>query len=173
MGRIELTVDRLLAAMDHPMKPELERLRAIVLGADPEITEQVKRAAYEIIERKGAKTALLTTKGFRDILETGKELRYDLYDIFIEFPQPLVPRRLRLVVGERTRYDGRVIEELGTYDPHVADNDKNVTLIADRVRYWQSVGARASDKVTVLLNKFLARADAQAAAPPAEGEKKA
>ena len=45
-----------------------------------------------IIERKGARTALLTTRGFRDVLETGTELRYDLYDLFIEFPEPLVPR---------------------------------------------------------------------------------
>ena len=76
-----------------------------------------------------------------------------------------------VAIDGRQPNDGRVIEELGTYDPHVADNDKNVTLNADRVRYWQSVGARASDKVTVLLNKFLARA-AGPAAPPAEGEKK-
>ena len=78
-----------------------------------------------------------------------------------------------VAIDGRQPNDGRVIEELGTYDPHVADNEKNVTLNADRVRYWQSVGAKASDKVTVLLNKFLARAQAQPAAPPAEGEKKA
>ncbi len=77
-----------------------------------------------------------------------------------------------VAIDGRQPNDGRVIEELGTYDPHVADNDKNVTLNAERVKYWRSVGARASDKVTVLLNKFLARAEAQAAAP-AEGEKKA
>jgi small subunit ribosomal protein S16 len=78
-----------------------------------------------------------------------------------------------VAIDHRQPRDGKVIEELGTYDPHVADNDKKVTLKADRVKYWRSVGARASDKVTVLLNKFLARAEAQAAAPPAEGEKKA
>ena len=78
-----------------------------------------------------------------------------------------------VAIDGRQPNDGRVIEELGTYDPHNADNDKNVTLNADRVRYWQSVGAKASDKVTVLLNKFLNRAQAAPAAPPAEGEKKA
>ena len=77
-----------------------------------------------------------------------------------------------VAIDGRQPNDGRVIEELGTYDPHVADNDKNVTLNAERVRYWQSVGAKSSDKVAVLLNKFLARAEAQAATP-AEGEKKA
>jgi len=77
-----------------------------------------------------------------------------------------------VAIDGRQPNDGRVIEELGTYDPHVADNDKTVTLRPDRVKYWQSVGALASDKVTVLLNKFMARFEAQAATP-AEAEKKA
>jgi small subunit ribosomal protein S16 len=76
-----------------------------------------------------------------------------------------------VAIDGRQPNDGRVIEELGTYDPHVADNDKTVTLRPDRVKYWQSVGARSSEKVTVLLNKFMARFEAQAATP-AEGEKK-
>lgn len=61
-----------------------------------------------IIERKGAKTALVTTEGFRDVLEIGRELRYDLYDLFLEMPKPLVPRQLRMEVRERVRKDGRV-----------------------------------------------------------------
>ena len=47
-----------------------------------------------IIERKGARTGLITTKGFRDVLELGREIRYAPYDIFAEFPKPLVPRQL-------------------------------------------------------------------------------
>ena len=61
-----------------------------------------------IIERKGAKTALITTEGFKDVLEIGRELRYDLYDLFLEMPKPLVPRQLRREVRERVRKDGRV-----------------------------------------------------------------
>ena len=45
-----------------------------------------------LIERRGAKTALLTTEGFRDALAIGTEHRYDMYDVFIEKPEPLVPR---------------------------------------------------------------------------------
>ncbi|MCE9532193.1 MAG: 30S ribosomal protein S16 [Planctomycetes bacterium] len=63
--------------------------------------------------------------------------------------------------------DGRVLEELGTYDPMVTDKTKRVTLKADRIKYWQSVGALASPKVTVLLKKYLAKAEAEAAAPSA------
>jgi len=70
-----------------------------------------------IIERKGAKTGLITTKGFRDVLEIGREMRYAPYDLFAEFPQPLVPRRYRLEVDERVRSDGSVIKAL---DPEEA-----------------------------------------------------
>lgn len=61
-----------------------------------------------IIERTGARTALLTTGGFRDILEMGKEQRYDIYDLFLRFPEPLVPRRWRLEVPERVTRDGDI-----------------------------------------------------------------
>ncbi|MDA4112260.1 MAG: hydantoinase/oxoprolinase family protein, partial [Thaumarchaeota archaeon] len=54
-----------------------------------------------VIERKGARTALLTTKGFRDVLEIGRENRITVYDIFEEKLKPLIPRRLRKEVDER------------------------------------------------------------------------
>ncbi|HUA53395.1 MAG TPA: hydantoinase/oxoprolinase family protein, partial [Candidatus Sulfotelmatobacter sp.] len=61
-----------------------------------------------LIERKGALTGLITTAGFRDTLELRRENKYELYDLFIELPQPLVPRRLRLEVPERIGPDGAV-----------------------------------------------------------------
>ena len=61
-----------------------------------------------IIERKGSRTALLATAGFRDTLEIGREQRYELYDLSIELPRPLVPRHLRFDVPERTLADGSV-----------------------------------------------------------------
>jgi small subunit ribosomal protein S16 len=54
----------------------------------------------------------------------------------------------------RSPRDGRVIEELGTYDPHVADTDARCTLIGPRVDYWISVGAQPSDAVRVLIKKY-------------------
>ena len=68
--------------------------------------------ANTIIERKGARTGLIATRGFRDALETGREIRYDMYDLFIERPDPLVPRYLRLEVDERLGPDGRVLRPL-------------------------------------------------------------
>ena len=61
-----------------------------------------------LIERKGARTALLTTQGFRDTLEMGKEQRYDIYDLFLQYPEPLVPRRWRVEVAERVTRDGEI-----------------------------------------------------------------
>ena len=66
-------------------------------------------ATNAIIERKGAKTALLTTAGFRDVLALGNESRYDQYDLNIDLPQPLIPRRWRLTVPERLDNDGRIL----------------------------------------------------------------
>lgn len=65
-----------------------------------------------IIERKGAPTALLATQGFKDALEIGREHRYDLYDLQLEMPQPLVPRYLRFDVPQRTLSDGSTLHAL-------------------------------------------------------------
>ena len=65
-----------------------------------------------IIERKGAKTGLMTTEGFKDVLELGRELRYDAYDIFSEYPEPLVPRPFRKEIRERIACDGRILKPL-------------------------------------------------------------
>ncbi len=61
-----------------------------------------------LIERKGARTGLLTTAGFRDTLEIGRERKYELYDLFIEMPRPLVKRAWRREVAERLAPDGAV-----------------------------------------------------------------
>lgn len=65
-----------------------------------------------IIERKGAKTALITTKGFEDVLEIGREMRYDIYDIFITMPKPLVTQNLRKGIKERVDKNGKIITKL-------------------------------------------------------------
>ncbi len=66
-------------------------------------------ATNALIERKGAKTALLTTEGFRDVLALANEARYDQYDLNIDLPLPLVPRRWRLGVPERLDNEGKVL----------------------------------------------------------------
>jgi N-methylhydantoinase A len=69
-------------------------------------------ATNALIERKGARTALLTTEGFRDVLEMGYEKRFDQFDVQVERPPELVPRPLRFVARERVAADGSVLRPL-------------------------------------------------------------
>ncbi len=69
-------------------------------------------ATNAIIERRGARTALIVTSGHRDALEMARENRFEQYDISIDRPEPLVPRRLRLPVTERVDRYGRVLVPL-------------------------------------------------------------
>jgi N-methylhydantoinase A len=97
---VEGGIQRLLADSETVARD----VRAVVHGTT--------LATNALIERKGARTALLTTEGFRDTLEIGHEGRYDMYDIFIDPPAPLVPRHLRREVGERLLADGTILKVL-------------------------------------------------------------
>jgi len=92
-------------------------------------------ATNTIIERKGARTALIVTEGFRDAVEMGYEHRFDQYDINIDKPVPLVPRYLRLGVTERISAEGRVLIELDEASverllPILAENDIESVAVA-------------------------------------------
>ena len=104
-----------------PAAPEqgvMEGVRAILAeaGLAPSdlsiVIHGTTLATNALIERKGAKTALITTEGFRDVLALGNEARYDQYDLQIVLPEPLVPRRLRLPVAERLDNEGNVLRAL-------------------------------------------------------------
>jgi len=69
-----------------------------------------------LTERKGAKTALITTKGFRDVLEIGRANRPDIYNMYYTKPKPFVPRYLRFEVAERVNYKGQELEPLHEED---------------------------------------------------------
>src|SRR5437763_17054921 len=68
-----------------------------------------------------------------------------------------------VAIDARQPRDGRIIEELGSYDPMVRNTDDRVRLRPDRVRYWMGVGAQPSEKVAVLIRKYLAKFEQQAA----------
>ena len=91
---------------------ELLRLSNIEPGQITHVIHGTTLGTNTVIERKGAKTAFLTTEGFRDILEMGYEKRFDHYDIYLEKPPPLVPRKYRLPVRERISAEGKVLVEL-------------------------------------------------------------
>ncbi len=69
-------------------------------------------ATNAVLQSKWAKSALITTEGFRDVLEIGRQNRPELYNFFTVKPEPLVPRHLRLEISERLDYQGKVIREL-------------------------------------------------------------
>jgi N-methylhydantoinase A len=100
-----------------PARPEqavLDGMRLILADAGAHISDVdvfihgTTLATNAIIERRGARTALIATEGFRDVLDIGTESRYDQYDLAIDKPKPLVPRSLRFTVPERIDAHGGV-----------------------------------------------------------------
>jgi N-methylhydantoinase A/oxoprolinase/acetone carboxylase beta subunit/N-methylhydantoinase B/oxoprolinase/acetone carboxylase alpha subunit len=125
-----------------PRQPELGVLEGIArllresgaAGADVGVfVHGTTLATNALIERKGARTALLTTEGFRDVLEMGYEKRFDQYDVEIERPPALVPRPLRFTVRERIAADGTVLvalDEAGVRDAALRMRAADVQAVA-------------------------------------------
>ncbi|MBL8587781.1 MAG: hydantoinase B/oxoprolinase family protein [Methylobacteriaceae bacterium] len=88
---------------------ELTAMASITLADVGEIVHGTTLVTNAVIERRGARLGLLTTQGFRDALEMGAEQRYDIYDLFLAFPEPLAPRRWRREAVERVDRDGRIV----------------------------------------------------------------
>jgi len=101
----EFTINKCLTTPGDPSDAVEQGIRELLErtpGFMPHIEEVIHGTTLvinAIIERKGAKTGLITTRGFRDVLELGRELRYDAYDIFAEYPLPLVPRSVSAAAG--------------------------------------------------------------------------
>jgi N-methylhydantoinase A len=115
IGKTLTTPSAPAEAVEWLLADALERARVSPAGVR-NVVHGTTLVTNAIIERKGARTALLTTRGFRDAYEIGREHRYDLYDLFLEMPRPLVPRHLRLEVDERVYADGAVARELNEPD---------------------------------------------------------
>ena len=114
----ELRLDKRLTTPADPCRAVLEAGTALVddggsaLGALEQVLHATTLVTNALIERKGAPTALITTKGYRDTLEIGRDVRFDLFDLNIDRPEPLVPRFRRLEVRERIRGDGSILVPL-------------------------------------------------------------
>jgi N-methylhydantoinase A len=112
------TTAKVLTTSAAPERGVMEGFRTIIAAAgvapaDIElIIHGTTLATNAVIERKGARTALITTEGFRDVIAMGNESRYDQYDLNIVLPEPLVPRYLRLPVAERLDNTGAVLRPL-------------------------------------------------------------
>nr|WP_314074631.1 hydantoinase/oxoprolinase family protein [uncultured Roseococcus sp.] len=109
---------KLLTTPDAPERAVIEGTRILLRSAGVEgkaiglVLHGTTLATNALIERKGARTALITTQGFRDSIEIAYEHRFAQYDLTMERPVPLVPRALRYTVPERIAADGGVLLEL-------------------------------------------------------------
>lgn len=114
-GRV--VVHKLLSTPDNPARAVIRGLRAIIEGKEPvEVTYGTTVATNALLERKGARVALVTTKGFEDLVEIGRQNRPDLYALEPRKVEPLVPRSLRIGVRERVLVDGRILTPLSDRD---------------------------------------------------------
>jgi N-methylhydantoinase A len=117
---------KLLTTYDHPGRAVLDGIDGVLekAGLDAAgvglIIHGTTLATNALIQRSGARTALLTTAGHRDALEMAHEDRFEQYDLMIDRPRPLVPRYLRLPVRERLDRDGRVRIPLDEASVHAA-----------------------------------------------------
>jgi 5-oxoprolinase (ATP-hydrolysing)/N-methylhydantoinase A len=149
-------LNKCLTTPDDPSRGVIDGLVPLLREADA-TGEAVDIAIHAttlitnaLIERKGARTALLTTEGFRDVLEMGTEVRYDIYDLFLERPAPLAPRERRFEVAERLDKDGTVLTPL---------DEAGVRAVARRMR-----ALRVEAVAVVFLHAFRNPAHEQRAA---------
>ncbi|GHU09452.1 methylhydantoinase [Betaproteobacteria bacterium] len=109
---------KVLTTAGEPERGVLEGIDEILAQADVSLSQVellilgTTLATNALIERKGARTALITTHGFRDLLEIGLEDRFAQYDVFLEKAPPLVPRPLRFGISERINGQGRILRAL-------------------------------------------------------------
>ena len=110
-----LTAFKAPSTPHNPAEAILSGIARILADADVtsfEIVHGTTVATNALLERKGARTALITTEGFEDVIEIGRQARPDLYNLMVTRPAPLVPRELRLGVSERTGPAGEVVTPL-------------------------------------------------------------
>ncbi len=117
VGKVLTTPQDPSQAVEAVLVEALQRA-GVAAGELSDVIHGTTLVTNAILERKGARTALLTTQGFRDSIEIGRENRYELYDLMLEQPRPLVPRHLRFDVPQRTLADGSSLTELD--EAHVA-----------------------------------------------------
>jgi N-methylhydantoinase A len=109
----DVRTHKVLSTPANPEVAVLQGLRELLPGASPQLLTYASTVATNaVLERRGARVVLLTTAGFEDVIEIGRQNRPLLYDLEPHRPEPLVPRVRRIGVDERLAYDGRVVRSL-------------------------------------------------------------
>ena len=116
IDRGEVRVFKLSSTPDDPTRAFLAGMQELKVSHDTDISHGSTVATNALLERKGARTALLVTEGFEDMLEIGRQNRPALYDFGVERPPQLVPPELRIGVSERLDSEGRVVIPLTAED---------------------------------------------------------
>lgn len=163
-----LTLHKVRSTPDDPSRAVLEGMRELAAAADPrEIVHGSTVATNAVLERRGARVALVATRGFTDVLQIARQTRPSLYDLMAEAPSPLVPRALTFPVTERLDASGAVVVELadGVLDEleaklreaapdaiavcllHSYANDAHEQAVATRLRERLDVPVSASAEV--------------------------
>lgn len=116
--RGKLWFAKVLSTPDDPSRGSLTGVAEILdrtetpPSAVRDVAHATTVATNAVLEGKGAPTGLIATAGFRDVLEMGREARYDIYDLGIRMPPSLAPRRRRMEVSERVTFDGNILTPL-------------------------------------------------------------
>ena len=122
----DLFTHKVLSTPQNPALAVIQGISEIVGGVcNPDVSTDTERldivhgstvATNALLERRGARIALVTTKNFEDILEIGRQARPNLYDFFVERPAPLVPADRRFGISERTLHTGEIQTEIEPSD---------------------------------------------------------
>ena len=124
-----LSIHKLLTSADDPSRAVIEGIASLLeresvdIAQVSEVVHGTTLVTNAVIERKGARTGMLITEGFQDIPDMRHEKRYDVFDLRITFPDPIVPRALRREVRERIHFDGRIETALDLEAAQVAVRD--------------------------------------------------
>ncbi|OGO27063.1 MAG: 5-oxoprolinase [Chloroflexi bacterium RBG_16_54_18] len=117
-GRAQIETFKLLSTPHNPAEVVLQGLDNIFGGLVGNLPSKINLihgstvATNALLERKGARTALVTTRGFADVIQIGRQNRLELYKLLGEPPQPLIPAELRFEVDERVDAEGHVLKPL-------------------------------------------------------------
>ena len=125
-ARGEMFIHKQLTTPDDPSRAVLEGCKHLLARKNVAIAELESIAhgttlvTNAVIERRGARTGMVVSEGFRDVLDMARETRYELFDLRLKLPEPLVPRQLRREVEERVKFDGSVETALDEAAVHAA-----------------------------------------------------
>jgi N-methylhydantoinase A len=111
VGKVLTTQAQPARGVEEVLSETLSSL-SLEAGAVRQVIHATTLVTNALLQRSGARVALLATAGFRDVLEMRRERRADIYDLMVEHPRPLVPRHLRFDVPERVLADGSIEQQL-------------------------------------------------------------